>query len=112
MEQPVPSLDSFRYLFAVNQQTSSTISSEVKEISKPFSEGVGWATFDIPHQANTSSVLNLSPPSVSQANIHPFPKKTTDSLSLFFENQNSNIMPSVAVDDSQVRCMLIGDYLP
>ncbi|XP_042411667.1 probable ADP-ribosylation factor GTPase-activating protein AGD14 isoform X1 [Zingiber officinale] len=101
MEQPVPSLDSFTDLFAVNQQPSSTIISEVKEISKPFSQGVGWATFDIPHQANTSSELNLCPPVVSQANIHPFPKNTSDSLSLFFENQDWDSMPSVAVDNSQ-----------
>ncbi|XP_074577903.1 putative ADP-ribosylation factor GTPase-activating protein AGD14 [Curcuma longa] len=83
MEQPVPSLDSFTDLFAVNQQPSSTISSEVKEISNPFSEGVGWATFDIPHQTKTSSELNLSPSVVSEGIIQE--RKSTNPFDLAFD---------------------------
>lgn len=104
MEQPVPSLGSFTDMFALNDQPSSTVGSEVKELSKPLSESVGWATFDV-HQVNMPSELHLDSPAVSQANIHPFSENTTDNLFLFFENQNTNIMPSVTVTNSQVSML-------
>ncbi|XP_074568362.1 putative ADP-ribosylation factor GTPase-activating protein AGD14 isoform X2 [Curcuma longa] len=100
MEQPVPSLGPSTDMFAFNHQPSSTLGPEVKELSKPLSESVGWATFDL-HQVNMSPELNLDSPAVSQANVHPFPENTTDNLFLFFENQNTNIMPSATVTNSQ-----------
>ncbi|XP_042429510.1 probable ADP-ribosylation factor GTPase-activating protein AGD14 [Zingiber officinale] len=100
MEQPVPSLGPSTDMFAFNRQPTSTVGPEVKELSKPLSESVGWATFDL-LQVNMSPELNLDSAAVSQANVHPFPENTTDNLFLFFENQNTNIMPSVTVTNSQ-----------
>ncbi|WOL14718.1 putative ADP-ribosylation factor GTPase-activating protein AGD14 [Canna indica] len=94
MQQPVPSSDSVTDLFAVNHQPLSTTHSEGNELPKPFSESVGWATFDLPHQPNPSLELNKDPPTtISQANIHQFPQDATQDLFLFFPDQQNEIMP-------------------
>lgn len=68
VQQPTTSLSPFTDLFADNKhQNSSTIASEKKIITDPFSENVGWATFDLPHHVVSLSETNKGPPPVPVA---------------------------------------------
>lgn len=108
MQQPIPYSSSFTDVFAVNHQSSSTIPSEEK-LTIPLSDSVGWATFDLPYQANNASELSKDPASmVSQANKQPVLQNATDDLFLSFADQHNEIASlSDPKDSSQVRTILV-----
>lgn len=104
MKQPIPSSNSFTDVFAVNHQRLSPVPSEEKELTKSFSDSVGWATFDLPPQANPASEQKDSTSVVSQAIKHQFPQNAVQDLFFLFADQHDEIIPSSETDkSSQVR---------
>ncbi|XP_009389148.2 probable ADP-ribosylation factor GTPase-activating protein AGD14 isoform X4 [Musa acuminata AAA Group] len=100
MKQPIPSSNSFTDVFAVNHQRLSPVPSEEKELTKSFSDSVGWATFDLPSQANPASEQKDPTSVVSQAIKHQFPQNADQDLFLLFADQHSEIIPSSETDKS------------
>ncbi|CAL9079972.1 unnamed protein product [Musa textilis] len=99
MKQPIPSSNSFTDVFAVNHQRSSPVPSEEKELTKSFSDNVGWATFDLP-QANPASEQKDPTSMVSQAIKHQFSQNAAQDLFLLFADQHNEILPSSDTDIS------------
>ncbi|CAL9135021.1 unnamed protein product [Musa textilis] len=100
MQHPIPYSASFTDVFAVDHQSSSTIHSEEK-LTKPLSDSVGWATFDLPYQASNASELSKDPTSmVSQANKQPVLQNATDDLFLSFADQHNEIASLSDTKDS------------
>ncbi|CAL9201687.1 unnamed protein product [Musa hybrid cultivar] len=100
MKQPIPSSNSFTDVFAVNHQRLSPVPSEEKELTKSFSDSVGWATFDLPSQANPASEQKDPTFVVSQAIKHQFPQNAAQDLFLLFADQHNEIIPSSETDKS------------
>ncbi|XP_064950851.1 probable ADP-ribosylation factor GTPase-activating protein AGD14 isoform X4 [Musa acuminata AAA Group] len=100
MKQPIPSSNSFTDVFAVNHQRLSPVPSEEKELTKSFSDSVGWATFDLPPQANPASEQKDSTSVVSQAIKHQFPQNAVQDLFFLFADQHDEIIPSSETDKS------------
>ncbi|KAJ8464976.1 hypothetical protein OPV22_027528 [Ensete ventricosum] len=100
MKQPIPSSNSFTDVFAVNHQCSSPVPSEEKELTKSFSDSVGWATFDFLPQANPASEQKDPTSMVSHAIKHQFSQNADQDLFLLFADQHNEIIPSSDTDKS------------
>lgn len=81
VQQPATAFAPPTDLFAdINRQGSSTISSEKNLMTDPFSENVGWATFDLPHHVTPVSETNKGLPSVTITGVEA-PKGSINALS-------------------------------